>query len=62
MRTCEVDSAQLIDAATGQVKNGDVVTKAIDVEFIRVETIWKAAPGSEIRRWSGDKEQECVGS
>lgn len=50
---CIVDGLQIIDNATGEVINGDVITKLVRAELVLVGETWKVAQSRLIERIPG---------
>jgi hypothetical protein len=58
---CVVDSSQQIDAKSGAVANGDVITKKLAVDFARAGERWLPDRGGrELARWSGREANQCL--
>ncbi len=50
---CGVDDSQVVRAATGEVVNGDVVTKLIDATLVLEGGVWKVSDYIFKQRWEG---------
>lgn len=53
VETCEVDDGALIDTATGDILDDEVVTRLVTISLERVDGVWLVSSADDLETWDG---------